>query len=151
MKTKIFELTAILLLLGGIFSSCKDDDDKTNMYSNIEDLYAQPLPVIQKCVQGKWKCIQIITWGFIGLHYPNNAFVYITNDRVVITGDDGFIQANSFSYSWEKKKTSLDYTTYVMEDCGWFFDKIQNDTLVVIWDGARVGEYSPSCLFTRIK
>ena len=154
MNMKIIKFIALLLVFAGGFASCKNNDniDMSEIgFSNIDSLYAQPLPVIQKCVEGKWKCIQIITYGFVGIHYPSNAFVNIKNDSVAVTGDDCFIQANSFSYSWEKKETSLDYTTYVMEDIGWFFDKIRNDTLAVVWDGARVGEYSPTCLFIRIK
>jgi len=159
MKTKtILKLLLVFFILPGSFSSCKDKSEPIDMskidFSNIEDLHSQPLPVIQKCVEGEWKCIEIIVGGYVGAHDPINTLVNITNDSVVVTGDDSYIPADSFSYRWEKKKTSRGYTTYVMWDNGqnagrWFFDSIRNDNLVVIYYSANEG-ISASYLFLKI-
>ena len=149
---KFLEVTAILLFLAGNFFSCKDDTNKSDLeFSNIENLYAQPLPVIQKCVEGEWKCIQIYTTGYTGgLHYPTNIFLNITNDSVIVTGYSPFFQVNSFSYSWVKTETVSGYTTYVMEGSGWFFEKIRNDTLYYVVN-TKSYDGSPGGLLLRTK
>jgi len=152
MKYLIF-LTLILVLTG--ISACKNDDAAS--LNNIEDLYAQPLPVIQKCVLGKWKWIAYSTYGYIGLWYPSNTFINITNDSVVVTGGDGLNR--TFSYSWDKRETLAklaNYTTYVMwnneQNTGeWFFDKIRNDSLFVLCYKVNPDGYNDSYLFLRIK
>ena len=153
MKTRIFELTAILLVLAGSFSSCKNDSDLSNIdFSNIENLHAQPLPVIQKCVEGKWKCVEVDTWGFLGVVRPINTFVNIMKDSVDVTGDEnGLNQGSSFSYRWQKEETLRGYTTYVMGNNKWFFDNIRNDTLRVIVNVAYFEGAGDSYLFLRIK
>jgi len=64
MKKKILKITVILLFLVGLFFSCqkaevnqpKTPDVNQNIdFSNIENLYEQPLHVIQKCIEGNWK------------------------------------------------------------------------------------------------
>ena len=46
----------LILVLTGSFSCQKDNIDMFNIdFGNIDNLYAQPLPVIQKCVEGTWK------------------------------------------------------------------------------------------------
>jgi hypothetical protein len=160
MNKNILKFIALSLVWAGSFFSCKDDSDIDMSkidFSNIEDLYAQPLPVIEKCVEGKWKWISFTTWGVVGIWYPTNTFVDIMHDRVVVTGDDNLNEAFSFSYTWTRKKTTaeyLDYTTYVMwnqdRDCSqWFFAQIRNDTLAVIFD-INVSGYNCSCLLLRI-
>jgi len=154
MKTKIFKTIVSLLLLAGSFSSCekKDNINMSNIdFSNIENLHAQPLPVIQKCVEGKWKCTSH-TWGFLGQLYPANTLINIANDSITVTGDNNF--SKKFSYSWIKKEVQLNNNaaiTYIMwsdEQSGfeWFFDKIQNDTLWVVdnkagWEGTPNSTY----------
>ena len=127
---KILKFIALLLFLTGI-SACKNSDDAS--LNNIEDLYAQPLPVIQKCVEGKWKWVEISECGNGGLWHPANTIVDITKDSVIISGDDG-LNRLTCSYRWKEKSTPSNYTTYVMwnneTDTGeWYFDRIQNDTL----------------------
>ena len=103
------------------------------IYSNIEDLYAQPLHIIQACIQGKWKVLRVSRWGYLGLLHPTNTIVTIDiqNSNVVITEDtnehymmmDGCLN-NLFSFSWENKGVypfgigtrSPCYTTYVMQN-----------------------------------
>ena len=151
MNMKIIKLIALILILAGNLSCQKDDN--TNV-SNIENLYAQPLPVIQECVQKKWKWIEISTWGIIGVRYPSNTVIDITKDSVIITGDDGLNQ--TFQYSWTEKSTSSNYNTYILwnneKNIGeWYFDKIKNDTLYVYTYNLNVAGYSDLYLFVRTK
>ena len=147
----------MLLAITCIFLSCNNDSNGDIDRPNIEDLYAQPLPVIQKCVQGKWKWIEISgICGFIGVNYPGNTIVNITKDRVVTTGDnDTLNQACTFSYRWEKDSVQWGYTTYVMwnneKNKGeWYFDKIQNDSLYIHDFTLGPCGYILSYLFKRI-
>jgi hypothetical protein len=99
MKTIVLKFAAIVLLLAKI-SSCgeKDDIDMSEIdLSNIENLYEQPLPVIQKAVQGKWKIYQTCG-GVIGCTYPENAF-YTRTANETIWGE-GDIYTTKFS--WKK-------------------------------------------------
>ena len=139
-------------------------------FSNIEDLYAKPLPIIQECVHGKWKVLRISRWGALGLIFPTNTFIDIdiANEEVVLTGDISFVQNghlnNSFSYSWETKavypwgigQRSPCYTTFVMQNNdqdieGWYFDKIINDTLHVVVDYHHDKSDCEAYLFLRIE
>ena len=155
MKKIIIIIVSTLFVVLTMEKCGKDDSDKSGIdFSNIENLYAQPLPVIQKCVEGKWKWIEIGTWGVTGPYRPKNTVVDITKDRIVITGDDVLNQ--TFSYSWKKEGISSNYTTYVMwnneQDSGeWYFDRIQNDTLFALSYKANPGGYNDSYLFLRIK
>jgi len=139
----------------GTTSSNEDIDMSKINLSNIDSLYAQPLSVIQKCVQGKWKWIEISECGNAGLWHPTNTIVNITEDNVIITGDDGLNQF-SFPFSWKEKSTTSNYTTYVMwnneKDTGeWYFDRIQNDTLCVYTDYILPCGSISLYLFYRIK
>ena len=153
-------ILTIVLILTGSTSSCKNDDIDISKidFSNIEDLYAQPLPVIQKCVEGRWQWTEICTWGVVGEFRLTHTFVDITKDSVIVTqnGYDPAHLDNRFSYSWKKKKTLSDYTSYVMwnneqKSGEWYFDKIQNDSLFVHSYNANPGGFSNSYLFLRVK
>jgi len=157
MNMKIIKFIALLLVFAGGFASCKNNDniDMSEIgFSNIDSLYAQPLPVIQKCVEGKWKWFEICTCGFIGLRHLSNTVVDITKESVIITGDDGLNQ--TFQYSWKEYGTPYNYTTYVMwnkeKDTGkWYFDKIINDTLVVCTYDLNAGGSPDIYVFYKIK
>jgi hypothetical protein len=83
-------LRLLIFLILVAFVSC---EKKTIDYSNIEDLYAQPLPVIQKCVEGKWKVYKHYVIGIGGgTTYPENSYVYIQADRIIKTWDNGLNQ-----------------------------------------------------------
>ena len=161
LKTAGFTMTALCLVLVGLFLAygCEkpdilptggDDGNssisqdtinlpnndsifKDTMYSNIEDLYEQPLSVIQECVKGKWKFIKGHKWGYMGLIYPTNTLINIDteNDKVVITANEvspgnmimtGALNGTS-SCSWEAKEVYSPgfsqrppcYTTFVMQ------------------------------------
>jgi len=138
---------------------------------NIENLYEQPLEVIQKCVQGKWKVLMVSRWGYLGLLHPTNTIVNIDtrNNKVVIEEDEGMSGLigylnSTFSYSWEKKEVYSSgvgarppcYTTHVLQNNdqeieGWYFDKIINDTLHVVVDYHPDKFDCEAYLFLKIK
>lgn len=137
-------------------------------FSNIEDLYAQPLEIIQNCVHGKWKVLEVLTWGFIGTYLPTNTIVSIDthNNYVVITEyEDEYYLNGSFSYSWEEKEVYQfgqgvipRYTTYVMQNNdkkieGWYFDRIRDDILFVYCDFCpdRFADGFRNYIFLKIK
>ena len=145
MNAKFFTLTAILLLLAGSFSSCEKENDIDVLdtdFSDIEDLYAQPLPVIQKCVQGKWKVYSVYSSGIIyNVTYPKNEFIEFKDDYYIVDNEDGS-QSITY-YTWEKHliedwRSPLNgYKTYMMCDNNqedainskWYFKSIHNDTM----------------------
>ena len=137
MKITILKILAMLLLAGS-FSSCSDDDiDMSEIdFGNIEDLYAQPLPVIEKCVQGKWKWIESCG-GYVGCRYVDNTFVDIKKDHVVIDYADG--TQGTFYFTYKKRLAYCvgnEEYTYVMwnkdnNEAFWYFTSIKNDTLSV--------------------
>ena len=157
---KLWTLFVILFVV----ASCKEKvllDELTNgdgkkEFCNIEDLYAQPLHIIQKCLHGEWKVLRISRWGYIGSLYPTNTIVNIDtlNKNVAIMANEhehfmimNGILNSPFSYYWESKEVYSPgigtrppcYVTYVMQNStqrieGWYFDKIINDTLHVVVD-----------------
>jgi hypothetical protein len=135
MKINLLKLTAILLILAGMISACekeKDNDMSKIDFSNIENLYSQPLSVIQKAVQGKWKVYCIYTRGVVGIRYPIDEFVEIGEN---IMGQREFIWKK---YSIPHNNTTVQ--THVIWDVEldepWmYFDSIKNDTLSVGYFG----------------
>jgi len=130
MKIKFLILLTLILVFTGI-SACKNSDAAS--LNNIEDLYAQPLSVIQKCVEGKWKWY-VSFGGLAGSNYSDNTFVDIEKDHYVIDYEDGSQQ--TFYFTWEKYDVTGIGQTYVMWDetlnePGWYFVSIKNDTLTV--------------------
>ena len=141
-----------VLMLAGSYFSCtsKTEDDMSDTdFSNIENLYEQPLTVIQKCVQGKWKWYVSIG-GHSGADYFDNIFVDIKDNHYVIEYEDG--QQRIIFYEWKRREICFPYSehplykgkkTYFMWDKsaneetlinGWFFESIKNDTLKVSVD-----------------
>ena len=129
----------LCIVLAGTFSSCssrsESDIDMSDIdFSNIENLYEQPLPVIQKCVQGKWKWF-ISVGGDAGVTYPVKTFVDIKNDHIIIDYDDE--SQRTFYYTWKKRFVyGNKYETYLMwsterDAVIWHFESIKNDTLCV--------------------
>lgn len=139
-------------------------------FSNIEDLHAQPLSIIQKCVRGRWKVVKVNRWGWLGLLHPTNTIVDINNNVVISENEaehdmimHGLLNT-SFSYSWKEKEVYQFgigirppyYTTYVMQNNdqeieGWYFDKIRNDSLDVFVDYQSNKSDCEAYLFLRIK
>ena len=125
--------TLCVLILAGSLSSCsnksENDIDMSEIdFSNIENLYEQPLPVIQKCVEGKWE----VKWrygGVAGAIPVSDVFVEINNNKL-----------NGIEFQWEKctfqSVTVKSYQTYapVLKGCeepSVYFTNIKNDSLSV--------------------
>jgi hypothetical protein len=132
-----------LFLFAGSLA-CNNNNDDIDMskidFSNIDDLYSQPLPVLQKCIEGKWKWYASYG-GVVGISYPQNTFVEFKDNHYIVTDEN--YQRTVF-FSW-KKLEILDYrfpniVAYTIWDNEldngiWYFDNIRNDTL-------GVGSYS---------
>ncbi|MDR2234285.1 MAG: hypothetical protein LBE56_14320 [Tannerella sp.] len=159
MKLSISKYLVVLVLFAVSLGACDKNDDidiSQIDFSNIEDLYAKPLPVIQKCVEGKWK------WdaqfgGDAGITYLENTFVDIYNDYYIVDKDGN--QRTQY-FTWKKKSFKdhgTQYKTWVMWDDDsngglYYFLGIKNDTLGVGLfpsGGVTFNQFSNS--FIRIK
>lgn len=147
------KLIVVIVLLAGCFVSCEKIDMSKIDFSNIEDLYAQPLPVIQECVQGKWKWYASYG-GFVGISYPDSTFIDIRNDHYIITDKES---QDTIYFTWEKYTLPDNKTTWVVWDKEldrgiWAFDTIKNDTLGV---ASAIGNeylyYRVGSSFIRVK
>ena len=128
----------LILTLIGFCTSCQKKDeaaiDMSNIdFSNIENLYEQPLPVIQKCVEGKWR-LQYKIGGLIHQKIIDSLdnYMYIYNDRIVMGHNQRVIIDSPIT--WEKMKSIYGYDTYFLNsnhEISFFFLEIKNDTLVV--------------------
>ena len=90
-----------------VFSGCtkKEDIDWSKIdLSNIENLYAQPLQVIQKAVQGKWKLL-----SYYGSHHevppfiddPHGTYMHINGNHFIL-GDKTHGIILESQIIWEK-------------------------------------------------
>jgi len=154
MKRILMILAIVLILMGGTSSCKKDDVDLPDIdFSNIENLYAQPLPVIQKCVEGKWKWY-VSYGGLAGANYSDNTFINIKEDNYVIDYEDG--SQRTWYFKWEKYNVTGIGQTYVMWDekrneAGWYFVSIKNDTLMATSSIPTGPDIPCSFGFVRVK
>jgi hypothetical protein len=130
-RLALFLITVLVSL-----SACKKEKEAIDL-SNIEDLYSQPLSVIQKCIQGEWNWYASYG-GFVGINYPQDTYVKFTADSYTVSSPE---DTYTIPFTWKKVPT---YTyehdgeeTYVMwneeQDEGmWFFGLLKNDSLSVI-------------------
>ena len=158
-KAKIFKHAAILLLLAGWVSSCGNDSDMSKIdFSNIENLYEQPLPVIKKCVQGKWKVYCACMSGIVfNVSYPQNEYIEFKKDHYISSNEEDGSQSITY-YTWEKQlidnwRSSLNgKETYMICDkkqenaltSRGYFESIKNDTL-------SYGSYQAPIFFRAVK
>ena len=105
MKKTLLFLTTFLVALS--FIACTknntdidegiDDDIDMSLvdFSNIELLFGQSLPVVQKCMEGKWKLIRISSgWG--ADKFPNDGeYMIISNERIIMGNDTDGIKIDS--------------------------------------------------------
>lgn len=131
MKT-ILKLTAFLLVLAGSFSSCKEKniDEVEVDYSNIENLYAQPLHVIERCVQGKWKMIGT-HGGLAGwTPAPDSSFVEIVNNK--LNGREfQWVKHTKQNWDWETPFDTYAIQYTELNEPSLYFHSIKNDSLNV--------------------
>jgi len=141
LKTKInmknLKFLALILCLAGSLFSCdkKDDNDMSKIdFNNIEDLYAQPLSVIQKCVEGKWK-LQYFAGGlcYQKIIDSNGSYMYLTQDTIIKGSNTNEVTTNS-PIIWEKMDDILGggVSAYVLT--------YNRDTLINEQDGVVIGE-----------
>ena len=137
-------LPMLSLLLLFLFTQCSKKESDIDMpeendidmpkidFSNIEKLYELPLPVIQKCVQGKWQWY-VSCGGVAGCQYDENTFVDINEDNYVIYYADGTQRSSDFT--WVKLYLYIvESETYAMKSVDgalWYFTSIINDSLRV--------------------
>ncbi|MDR3340150.1 MAG: hypothetical protein LBT25_08710 [Candidatus Symbiothrix sp.] len=138
MKTKYLFIVVLLLSAGNFSCSKEEDIDMSQIdFSNIEELYKQPLPVIQKCVQGKWK-VYSQCGGVVGCVYPENSFREYSDNQMIWNNEQGNIYTRT--YSWKKKLVEVSdkkVITYIRwfdgvdetAQAGEYFLSIKNDTL----------------------
>jgi len=144
-------IPAALLIVGFTllsFSGCKNND-----MSNIDNLYAQPLPVIKKCVEGKWKWY-VSYGGLAGANYSDNTFIDIKEDHYVIDYEDG--SQRTWYFTWERYNVIDIGQTYVMwnntlNKAGWYFVSIKNDTLMAASSTPTGPDIPNSFGFVRVK
>lgn len=136
MNKKIFIFFTILLLMAGSLFSCHENgNDMSNIdFSNIKALFSQPLPVLQKAVQGKWKWCESYEWS-VGYRCIYNTFVEINDNHVIIDYADG--SQKTIYFTWEKRYSSFyNCDTYIMCEIGsnkelWSFTCIIDDILYI--------------------
>jgi hypothetical protein len=141
----------LLILLSLLCFGCVDES--INECITIENLYTQPLHVIQECVQGKWEWYASYG-GYVGISYPKNTFVDIQEDHFTITNERG--QRTTY-FTWEKKTLPDGNVTWVMWDkereAGiWAFPTISNDSLsVASATGNEYLYYRVGNLFVKVR
>jgi len=76
----------LLILTGGLFSCSPSEvvDEPSKECINIEHLYAQPLPVIQEHIQGKWR-LQYTIGGFCGGKFVDiyGVYMHLSTDHII--------------------------------------------------------------------
>ena len=141
-----------VLLMLGIFFSCSSklgEDSDSNIdwskvdLSNIENLYAQPLPVIKKVVEGKWK-LQYSEGGFAYQKIIDtfDNYMYINKNHITKGNSTYGVTMNS-SFTWEKVKDIFGNgsSAYILQPPGYLSIvplQIKNDTLIS-WDACADG------------
>lgn len=122
-------------------------------FCNIENLYEQPLPIIQNCVQGKWQ----LQYSIGGFSYQKNvnthdSYMYLTADHIIM-GSDTYGVTTDSPILWKCEKgfwgddssgylLTYNHDIYINEQDGVIYEKvpifsslvpfqIKNDTLVI--------------------
>jgi hypothetical protein len=130
----------LFILLAFPFSACEKEED-----GNREDLYLQPLDVIQKNIMGKWK-LQTEVHGQ-SVSYPTDWYIEFFEDYF-ITCIYGYFQKISFEWRYlpipEERGNEKTYIMWEKEhDSGiWYFHDITNDTLNVLGLGSAIYSFT---------
>ena len=95
MNQSFLKITATLLIMVGGLTACStskdividetETDESSIDFSNIENLYAQPIPVIQKCLEGNW-ILLYSQGGFVGetIIDKNGSYMQISKERIIM-------------------------------------------------------------------
>ena len=99
-------------------------------FNNIQNLYEQPLPVIQKCVQGRWK-LDTLFGGITGFYPVDDLGIFIEINGNKWYGEE--FQWKKHTAQWPNGNS---FKTYVIqgidEPSPWVFcASIKNDSLAV--------------------
>jgi hypothetical protein len=129
MKTNILKIAVIMLALAGGIGACGNKEDGID-FSNIENLHAQSLPVIQECVQGRWL--------YKGTHGGHSGWTPAT-DSMFIEITDCKMNGNEFQWVRHTKQDwdwQTPFDTYAIQSAGHdepslYFHSIRNDSLNV--------------------
>ena len=73
--------------------NAKEHIDMSNIdFNNIENLFAQPLPVIQKCLEGQWNLLYSYG-GLMGETITDTLgnYIQITKERIIMGNNTGII------------------------------------------------------------
>jgi len=116
-----------VIFINGVQVYCHNENDNID-FSNIEDLYAQSLPVIQKCVQGKWE-VKYTYGGIAGITPVSDTYIEIIGNKY-----------NGQEFQWKKCTFQMNdgksHQTYAIHLKGFeephlYFISIKNDSLGV--------------------
>jgi len=131
-KNILIAVSALLFLF--CLTQCKNDNEE--LLHNIV-LYNQPLPIIQKYIQGKWK-LQYSYGGLATHKYidTHNSYMILNSNRIII-GNDSTEVVNS-TIVWEKTDIGSNEFTYLLNFNSYgnlstesqIVDQIKNDTLI---------------------
>jgi hypothetical protein len=112
---KIKLVLLLIPVLVGLLA-CKKEKETINL-STIEDLYNQPLPIIQKCIQGKW--IWYVSYGgATGIHYPEDTYVNFEDAYCTISRPN--IETQTISFVWKKLKPEPQFYNFSYDDETYF-------------------------------
>jgi hypothetical protein len=153
MKKRVLNLAIVVLLLAGVIACDRNDEvikteeleeiDFSNIdFSNIANLCEQPVPVIEKAIQGKWKVYRITVAGvWFQVLSPEDSYIEF-NDKYYVYWESGEIR-DTAHFTW--KKTAIadsrnplkGQITQVMWKGNpenyhldnWYFESILHDTL----------------------
>ena len=113
-------------------TGCDKDEPK---YDPDAPLYAQPLPVIKKAIEGKWKVYSTMG-GVVGLQYHNEVYKTFYDNKHILENYDENIFSTTY-YVWKKKnidilgcKTYVMCSEYIVEGWEHYFYSLKNDTLI---------------------
>jgi hypothetical protein len=151
MKKQILNLAILALLLAGFIACDRNDEVKSDEveieeiedpvdfdfsgidFSNIANLCKQPIPVIEKAIQGKWNVVYHRGGYAGGIWYSDGYFVEFTADKKFISTVPP--RSSVLNYTWNKEPSSSEDYRYIMAfpnsvAPSLLIEDIHNDTLV---------------------
>ncbi len=134
-KKSLVIISALMLII--CFTQCKNNDEE--LLHNIV-LYNQPLPTIQKYIQGKWK-LEYAYGGLMTHKYidTQNSYMALSRNNHITMGNDSYGVVVDTTIVWKREKIINNEYTYLLSYCwsGYLWPEylivyqIKNDTLIV--------------------